>query len=81
MMIGIGVARRRTERTLARVFGNRCPRQYENGNRRDSGEDGSPKENPEVLGSLIQLSNLFKGDVFPILRFEHRNRFSRLDDG
>ena len=81
MMIGIGVTRHRTERTLAQVFRNRCPRQYKNGNRCDSGEDGSPKENPEVLGSLIRLSNLLKGDVFPILRFEHHNHFSRLDDG
>ena len=51
------------------VFGNRCPQQYENGDCCNSREDSLPKENPEVLGSLIRLSNLLKGSIFPIPRF------------
>ena len=48
-----------------RMFRNRCPRQYENGDGHDSREGSLPKENQEVLGSLIRLSNVLKGTYSP----------------
>ena len=63
------------------MFGKGCSCEYENRNRRDSGEDGSPKEKPEVLGSLTRFSNLVEGRVFSIPRLECRDDVLRLDNG